>query len=154
VIIKFDKVEGLDVLAVKGKIHLQNWRVLDKHLETLKAKGCRRLIMDLSSVTLICSTGIATLLQNLKRFQEDGGEGLMLVCTDKTMQEILATFGCRFFPSRHHPGHANPVRIHRAHRRAQCRQIDADQCARRQQGRDRIPQGADDACAAARHRDR
>jgi anti-anti-sigma regulatory factor len=71
--------------------------VLDKHLETLKAKGCRRLIMDLSSVTLICSTGIATLLQNLKRFQEDGCEGLMLVCTDKAMREILATFGCRFF---------------------------------------------------------
>ena len=45
------------------------------------------------------------------------------------------------------------LRLHRADRRAQCRQVDADQCAGRQQGRDRHPQGADHAHAGARHRD-
>src|SRR5262249_51489401 len=46
------------------------------------------------------------------------------------------------------------LRVHRADRGAQCRQIHADQRARRNQGRDRIPQGADDARVAARNCDR
>ena len=52
------------------------------------------------------------------------------------------------------PSSGDPLRLRRADRRAQCRQVDADQCAGRHQGRDRLPQGADDARAAARHRDR
>src|SRR5262249_12834940 len=45
------------------------------------------------------------------------------------------------------------LRIYRADRSPQCRQVHADQRARRNQGRDRISQGADDARVAARHRD-
>ena len=48
----------------------------------------------------------------------------------------------------------DPLRLHRRHRRAQRRQVDAGQCAGRRQGLDRQPQGADDAHAAARHRHR
>ena len=47
-----------------------------------------------------------------------------------------------------------PVRVRRPDRRAQCRQVDAGQCAGRRQGRDRHPQGADHARARARHRHR
>ena len=46
------------------------------------------------------------------------------------------------------------LRLRRADRRAQCRQVDAAQRAGRRQGRDRHPQGADDARAGARDRDR
>src|SRR5262249_35062462 len=49
---------------------------------------------------------------------------------------------------------ARALWIYRPDRGAQCRQIHADQRARRNQGRDRIPQGADDARVAARHCDR
>src|SRR5262249_11984288 len=45
------------------------------------------------------------------------------------------------------------LRIYRAARGPQRRQVHADQRARRNQGRDRIAQGADDARLAARHRD-
>ena len=50
-------------------------------------------------------------------------------------------------------GGGHPLRLHRADRRAQCRQVDADQCAGRHQGRDRLAQGADHARAPARDRD-
>ena len=46
------------------------------------------------------------------------------------------------------------LRLRRADRRAQCRQVDAGQCAGRHQGLDRHAQGADHAHADARHRDR
>ena len=46
------------------------------------------------------------------------------------------------------------LRLHRRHRRAQRRQVDARQRAGRRQGLDRQPQGADDAHAGARHRHR
>jgi anti-anti-sigma factor len=92
--ISLDKKGDLQILRVKGKIHLQNWRVLDKHLENLLAKGCRWLAMDLSAVTLICSTGIGSILHNVSRFR-DGRGALMLVCTaGGYMRETLRTFGC------------------------------------------------------------
>ena len=46
------------------------------------------------------------------------------------------------------PGAAPPLRLRRADRRAQCRQVDAGQPAGRRQGLDRHAQGADDARAA------
>ncbi len=50
------------------------------------------------------------------------------------------------------PAGRNPLRLCRADRRAQCRQIDAAQPAGRPQAGDRHAQGADDAHPAARHR--
>ena len=48
---------------------------------------------------------------------------------------------------------ADPLRLRRADRRAQRRQVDADQRARRREGGDRHPQGADDALDRARRVD-
>ena len=47
-----------------------------------------------------------------------------------------------------------PLRLRGADRRAECRQVDADQCAGRRQGLDRHAQGADHAHAHSRHRHR
>ena len=48
----------------------------------------------------------------------------------------------------------NARRLRRRDRRAQRRQVDTGQCAGRSEGRDRQPQGADDARPADGHRDR
>lgn len=94
--INISKRGDLQVLSVKGKIRLQNWRVLDKHLETLLAKGCRWLAMDLTGVSLICSTGMGSILDNVRKFQDERG-ALMLVCVDGAMREVLQNFGCKAF---------------------------------------------------------
>ena len=48
----------------------------------------------------------------------------------------------------------DPLRLRRADRRAERRQVDADQRAGRREGVDRLAQGADDARDRARHRHR
>ncbi|MEO6096329.1 MAG: STAS domain-containing protein [Fibrobacteria bacterium] len=83
----------LQILSVKGKIRLQNWRILDKHLETMLENGSRWVAIDLSEVTLICSTGIGAVLHNIRKFQEQEGT-LMLVATSSYMQELFQVYGC------------------------------------------------------------
>jgi anti-anti-sigma factor len=83
----------LQILSVKGKIRLQNWRVLDKHLETMLANGARWVAMDLSQVTLICSTGIGSIMHNIRKFREREST-LLLVATTEYMQGLFQAFGC------------------------------------------------------------
>ena len=84
------------MLCVKGKIRLQNWRVLDKHLETMLENGSRWVAMDLSEVSLICSTGIGSIMHNVRKFQEQECN-LLLVATTPYMQELFGIFGCEPF---------------------------------------------------------
>jgi anti-anti-sigma factor len=87
------KKGDLQILGVKGKIRLQNWRVLDKHLDTMLENGCRCVAMDLSDVSLICSTGIGAIMHNVRKFQEQESN-LLLVATTPYMQELFQMFGC------------------------------------------------------------
>lgn len=86
----------LQILSVKGKIHLQSWRVLDKHLESLLLKGCRWVALDLGEVNLICSTGVGSIMHNVRKFQ-DNECTLMLVSTSPYVQELFQLFGCDAF---------------------------------------------------------
>ncbi len=91
--ISITKRGDLQIIHVKGKIRLQSWRILDKHLESLLLKGHRWVALDLGDVSLICSTGIGSILHNVRKFQ--GHEcTLMLVSTSDYVQELFALFGC------------------------------------------------------------
>ena len=90
------KKGDLQILSVKGKIRLQNWRVLDKHLETMLANGCRWVAMDLSEVTLICSTGIGSIMHNVRKFRENESS-LLLLASTPYMQDLFQLFGCEAF---------------------------------------------------------
>ena len=96
--IGISKKGDLNVLTVKGKIRLQNWRVVDKHLHTMLDNGCRWVAMDMSEVGLICSTGIGAILHNIRQFQEHEA-CLMLVSTSPYMQEVFQLFGCEAYLS-------------------------------------------------------
>ena len=86
----------LQILSVKGKIRLQNWRVLDKHLDTMLENGHRWVAMDLSEVSLICSTGIGAIMHNVRKFQEHEAK-LLVVATTPYMQEVFQLFGCETY---------------------------------------------------------
>ena len=90
------KKGDLQILTVKGKIRLQNWRVLDKHLGTMLGNGNRWVAMDLSEVTLICSTGIGALMLNMRKFREHEAS-LLLVAGSPYMQELFQAFGWNAF---------------------------------------------------------
>lgn len=83
----------LHILSVKGKIRLQNWRVLDKHLDAMLENGDRWVAMDLSGVALICSTGIGAVLHNVRKFQDREAQ-LLLISTTPYVQELFQMFGC------------------------------------------------------------
>ena len=91
--ISISKKGDVQVLGVKGKIRLQNWRVLDKHLDTMLDNGNRWVAMDLSDVSLICSTGIGSIMHNVRKFQEHESN-LLLVATTPYMQDLFRMFGC------------------------------------------------------------
>jgi anti-anti-sigma factor len=91
--INITKKGDLQILSVKGKIHLQSWRVLDKHLESLLQKGCRWVALDLGEVSLICSTGVGAIMHNVRKFQ-DNECTLMLVSSSPYVQDLLQIYGC------------------------------------------------------------
>lgn len=82
----------IQVLSLKGKLHLQNWRVVDKHLDSLLEKGPKEVVVDLSEVTLICSAGVGALFHNVKRFR-DRQARLMLLTRTPYVHGLLETFG-------------------------------------------------------------
>lgn len=90
--IGLSKIGNVQVLTVKGRIRHQNWMVVDKHLETMLEKGCKDLVVDLSEVTLICTTGIGALFHNVKKFQDRKGR-LMLLSATPYVHQLLETFG-------------------------------------------------------------
>jgi anti-anti-sigma factor len=66
------------VLTVNGKIRLQNWRVLDKHLHQALAKGNRKVVLDLSEVSLMCTIGVGSILHNVAHYEAKGSHLLVL----------------------------------------------------------------------------
>lgn len=91
--ISISRKGDLQILGVKGKIRLQNWRVLNKHLETMLDHGARWVAMDLTDVALICSTGIGSIMHNVRRFR-DGDSNLLVVAASPYIQEMFEAFGC------------------------------------------------------------
>lgn len=90
----------LQVLTVRGNLRLQSWRVVDKHLDAILEKGCRKLVVDLTEVTLICSTGLGALFHNVKKFRDRKGR-LLLFAAKPYIQEVLETFGGETFLAEH-----------------------------------------------------
>lgn len=82
----------LHLLTVKGKIRLPSWRVIDKHMDTLLAKGCTCLVIDLTDVALICSAGVGAILHNIGKFRQQGRH-LLLFSTSPSILETLQLIG-------------------------------------------------------------
>jgi len=98
--IHLEKKGDLQILNVKGKVRLQSWRVLDKHLESLLLKGHRWVALDLSDVELICSTGVGAIMHNIRKYQEKESM-LLLVSTSTYIQDLFQVFGCDAFIGDH-----------------------------------------------------
>jgi anti-anti-sigma factor len=83
----------LRVLTLKGKLHLQHWRVIDKHLDAMLAAGVRRVVLDLSEVSVLEGAGTESLLKSAGRFRDLGAE-LLLVAGDPGVREAIRASGC------------------------------------------------------------
>jgi anti-sigma B factor antagonist len=76
------------VIEVDGEIHLSTAPELSHVLATAIDAGTTRLVLDLSGVMFIDSTGLAALLSSLRRLTRVNG-GMALVCTNPTVLRLF-----------------------------------------------------------------
>jgi anti-anti-sigma factor len=90
--IGISKKGDLRVLTLKGNLHIQHWRVIDKHLDAMLAGGARRVALDLSGATLLEAACIAALLSSARKFR-DRKASLLLVAGNPSVREAFLASG-------------------------------------------------------------
>jgi len=83
---------GTTVVMVAGEVELANVPQLRGELLRACDAGCPCVVVDLTHVTFIDSTGIGVLVGALKRARERGGE-LVLVCPQPRVRRIFEITG-------------------------------------------------------------
>lgn len=80
------------VLKVKGEIDVSTAPELRDRLVQINQRGASNVVVDLSEVTFLDSTGLGVLVSGLKRFRSGGGD-LRLVVTGKSVSKVLEITG-------------------------------------------------------------
>jgi anti-sigma B factor antagonist len=79
---------GAGVVAVRGEIHVSTAPQLSTLLADVLTRGVTSLILDLTEVEFIDSTGLSVLLNVLRRLTQRGGQ-LVIVCTNPTVLRLF-----------------------------------------------------------------
>lgn len=85
-------IEGMTVLAVSGEVDVYSAPTLRDRLTDLIDSGHRTLIVDLSDVAFLDSTGLGTLVAGLNHANESGGS-LPLVCRQERILKLFRITG-------------------------------------------------------------
>jgi anti-sigma B factor antagonist len=79
---------GVDVVSVSGEIHLSTAPCFRERLDAIIDAADGRLVLDLSAVEFIDSTGLSVLLNALRRLTRAGG-AMALVCSNPTVLRLF-----------------------------------------------------------------
>jgi len=79
---------GTGVIAVRGEIHVSTAPELSASLASALDRGITTLVLDLSDVEFIDSTGLSVLLNVLRRITQRGGS-FAIVCTNPTVLRLF-----------------------------------------------------------------
>ncbi len=85
-------VDGVTVVTVEGEMDVYTSPTLRDRLSALLDDGTSTVVVDLSAVTFLDSTGIGTLVGALKRAEEQGG-GLPVVCPQDRLLKLFRITG-------------------------------------------------------------
>jgi len=80
--------DGAHVINVRGEIHVSTAPVLSRRLTTAIESGKTAIVVDLSAVEFIDSTGLSVLLNGLRRVHQLDGR-MALVCTSPTVLRLF-----------------------------------------------------------------
>lgn len=83
---------GWAVLQVRGEVDLYTSPQLRDGITELLDQGANRIVIDLSGIEFMDSTGLGVLVVGLKRAKERNGE-FALVCREGSVQKILSITG-------------------------------------------------------------
>ncbi len=82
------------VVRVTGEIDIQSSPILDEHLKKAQAEGAWSIVVDLSGVSFLDSTGLSVLVAALKRGQDgDGAGGVRLTSPRPNVRRVLEVTG-------------------------------------------------------------
>ena len=79
---------GAHIICVRGEIHLTSAPRFAEHLTTAIESGRTAIVLDMSGVEFIDSTGLSVLLNGLRLVGQRGGR-LALVCTNPTVLRLF-----------------------------------------------------------------
>ena len=77
-----------EVLDISGEIDLSTAPALRSHLDELIHGGTRRLVINLTPVSFMDSTGLSVLVSAVKSMRDAGGE-ISVVCTNPAIAKIF-----------------------------------------------------------------
>jgi anti-sigma B factor antagonist len=80
--------EGVDVVEVSGEIHVSTAPRFREALDAVIERGDGRLVLDLTAVEFIDSTGLSVLLNGLRLVNQRHGH-MALVCTNPTVLRLF-----------------------------------------------------------------
>jgi anti-sigma B factor antagonist len=82
----------VDLLKVSGRVDSSNSSELDEALQTRLDEGRTNLVLDLSEVNYISSSGLRTLVTALRASKKKGGD-VRLANPSERVQEVLGLAG-------------------------------------------------------------
>lgn len=83
--------EGL-VVAAAGELHMSTAPTLRAHISAALQDGASRLVVDLTAVQFIDSTGLGVLLSALRDVEREGGD-MAVVCSNPTVLRLFTITG-------------------------------------------------------------
>lgn len=91
-VIGLRNVEGTPVLDLNGEVDSYNSPKLRERMVNLIDEGQSKLVINLSGVDYIDSTGLGTLVGGLKRASEKGG-AIKLICPNEQIYKVFSITG-------------------------------------------------------------
>jgi anti-sigma B factor antagonist len=87
-VLSVDEQEGIVRVGASGEIDLSTSADLEQQLGSVIAGGCRELVLDLSDVSFLDSTGLST-LWTLRQRLRDNGCAFILGAPSEPVQRVL-----------------------------------------------------------------
>jgi anti-sigma B factor antagonist len=80
--------EGVDIVSVSGEIHVSTAPRFREALDTVIENGDGKLVLDLSAVEFIDSTGLSVLLNALRLINQRQGH-MAIICSNPTVLRLF-----------------------------------------------------------------
>ncbi len=90
--------DGRVVVHVDGEVDVYTAPQLRRYLDAQIQRGCRDLVVDLSAVTFIDSTGLGVLVGRLRMMLTQGGQLRLVGPTERVLKVFTITGVDRLFP--------------------------------------------------------
>ena len=87
-----DVADGIATVSVRGEVDVYTAPQLRERLYAVVGDGATRVVLDLSAMTFIDSTGLGVVVGALKRLRESGGD-LVLRSPSRSTRKVLEITG-------------------------------------------------------------